>query len=435
MGRFALVALAVAAALAVGGCFDPQFQDGALFCGEGGICPPGQSCFDGVCRSMIPDADRDAALIDDDGSPGIDANIVSPDANQDPDAGFSCTEFVSAHFDACAIVAPGNGLMIGPSGTFTIDTSSGSLTAPGGGGSTALPNTVLQSGTIVISIQSLVVQANATLRIAGDRPAIIASWSTIDVAGTIDVSSTRTGTLGAGAKSADCSSALPGDGQSKSTGAAGGGGAGFGTPGGRGGDGDSNDPGVPSLGGSAGGTLSTPTVVRGGCAGAGGGDGDPDSGGIGGAGGGAVQLTAAVSIAVSGLIHAGGAGGTRGVQVDGGGGGGGSGGYIGVQAPSINLAGAELLAKGGGGAEGSSGAQTGAHGEDGRSSTGSAQGGSGAGEAGDGGNGSTGNGSGQNAGGVEVGGGGGGGGGGGYIASFGNFTGVTTAAEPSIQVQ
>jgi hypothetical protein len=46
----------VALALAVAGCFNPTYPDGVLACGEGGACPPGQTCdVDHVCRSTPAD--------------------------------------------------------------------------------------------------------------------------------------------------------------------------------------------------------------------------------------------------------------------------------------------------------------------------------------------------------------------------------------------
>lgn len=38
-------------------CFSPQFQDGKIACAPDGSCPPGLSCFAGICRSEAPDPD------------------------------------------------------------------------------------------------------------------------------------------------------------------------------------------------------------------------------------------------------------------------------------------------------------------------------------------------------------------------------------------
>ncbi|MDX2090180.1 MAG: hypothetical protein SFX73_20140 [Kofleriaceae bacterium] len=68
---------------AVSACFSPKFEDGKIACGPDDSCPPGQSCFNGVCSAEDPgtidargDAGIDAAI-----DAMIDAAIDAPPAN------------------------------------------------------------------------------------------------------------------------------------------------------------------------------------------------------------------------------------------------------------------------------------------------------------------------------------------------------------------
>jgi hypothetical protein len=188
----------------------------------------------------------------------------------------------------------------------------------------------------------------------GSRPLAIASTSTINITGVIDVASRRTDNkVGAGADGACTFAATP---QVDIGGGGGGAGGSLGAKGGNGGQGDSDD----SLGdddeanpGLAG-TALTPTVLRGGCRGQAGANesGQGGNGGTGGHSGGALYLYAATSITISGngLVGASGAGGGGG-GVQAGGGGGGTGGMVVVESPQITIAGT-IAANGGGGGEG-----------------------------------------------------------------------------------
>lgn len=64
--------------VAVSACFSPKFDDGKITCGPDNSCPPGQSCFNGLCSAEDPgpidarnDAPSDAA---------VDAPVDAPDA-------------------------------------------------------------------------------------------------------------------------------------------------------------------------------------------------------------------------------------------------------------------------------------------------------------------------------------------------------------------
>ncbi len=276
-------------------------------------------------------------------------NVVDVDAPMTDTAPpmIDCTTFPARHFDACMIPAPTGALDLMTAGTYTFDTTAGSLLAPGGGASLP-PSGVIANGRVV-SVSSLTIGAGVTLRVIGANPLIIASWGTLDVAGTIDASSLGTaGSLGAGANPTGCAAHVASVGQN-GAGAGGGGGGGGTSAGGRGGGGNNG----ANNGGLGGGSIAAPLLL-GGCAGAHGGLGNSTPG-DGGDGGGAVQLTARLSVSVTGAVLAGGAGGKPGAVSGsgGGGGGGGAGGMIGIEAPMLTLAaGAVIAANGGGGGQG-----------------------------------------------------------------------------------
>lgn len=322
-------------------------------------CDSGRVCDRGYC---VIGTDIDASLDD-----------VLPDNLPR----YDCTGWMPRHFDACAIPVPdGNPLVL--AGASTYDTTTGALTGPGG--TTTPPSLVVATGR-VLSVDSLTLEAGATLRVIGTHPLIVASWTSIAVAGTIDVSSTAL-ELGAGANAAACTVAQPG--VNNGNGGGGGGGGGYGGRGGNGGQGDGGNGGAGAL------PVAMPPLLQGGCAGARGGNAD-GPGGVAGGGGGGVQLTArtSVELAATARLHAGGAGGlqalVQGGNGQGGGGGAGSGGMIGLEGATIAIAaGAILAANGGGGGEGS-GNQQGNAGQPGQLSSQRAPGGAGGSDAGDGG--------------------------------------------------
>lgn len=380
--------LALAAVL-VAGCSFPTPSE-QYSCRTTDDCDDGRVCTQGYCvLGSVVDIDAPMA----DTTPMID-----------------CTTFLARHFDACMIPSPGGDLALTTAGTYTFDTTAGSLLAPGGGSS--LPPSGVTANGRVVSIGSLTVGPGVTLRVIGTYPLIVASWGTIDVSGTIDAGSLGTpATLGAGANPTGCASHAAIVGQSNIEGAGGGGGGGGQASGGRGGVGDLGN------GGNGGTTIAAPLLL-GGCPGASGGTGS-SAAGAGGDGGGAIQLTARVSISIAGTgkVLAGGAGGKPAGQSGngGGGGGGGAGGMVGLEAPMLSVAsGGVLAANGGGGGQGG-GNTVGNAGQNGQPSAVRANGGN----IGSGGIGGLGSGGitivGQN-GGNDTAGGGGGGGAAGFIA-------------------
>jgi hypothetical protein len=366
-------------------CIDDSECNGGRVCGESNFC-------------VIPD----------DGGTGSDG---PPGDMADP-----CMSFGSRHFTACSIPRPTGPMSLTiTTSPYIYDTSTGMLLDPNNVPSTP-PNMVVPDGR-VISVESFSLAANATLRVRGNTPLIIASWGTLEVSGLIDVSSNNAGG-GAGAlpytsPSTYCTTHQSATRAENGGGGGGGGGGAMQSNGGAGGNGGG--------GGDVGGTGApgsvTPPLLAAGCAGDKGGDGG-NNGGQGGLGGGAIQLTArvSISIAASGKIHAGGQGGRQGTGGSGGGGGGGAGGMIGLETVSLTITpGAVLAANGGGGGEGGGNAGgTPGPGQDGQLSLTASNGGTG-GSGGDGGSGSVSASAPAGNGGPDGAGGGGGGGGAGFI--------------------
>lgn len=368
-------------------------------------------------------------------SSGPDAGNQPPD--QVPGEGDltpleECEDWSPRHFDACALPYPGDSLELSAPGTFLFDTDTGALVDPLGQ-TLAPPSALVEQeggpGVRVLSVRGLVVGEQATLRLVGGPPLVVASWSTIEVLGEIDASSHTDSGRGAGSEPAACESHAPEEGaDSFWSGGGGGGGAGFGESGGRGGNG------AFSAAGAGGDSVTLPSFVRGGCAGAQGGAGW-SLGGQGGSGGGALYLVARREIAVHGAIVANGCGGSRGDRAlfgdehsgpggdndsaaGGGGGGGGSGGMIGLEAPTVVFGtNAAVTANGAGAGEGGDADNFGAPGSDGLAASEEAPGGSGlALQGGDGGGGGFDlDPAGNEGGGGLLGGGGGGGGGVGFV--------------------
>jgi hypothetical protein len=285
----------------------------------------------------------------------------------------------------------------------------------------------------------LVESANAaTVSIVGSRPLMLVATGNIEVSGSFDISSRRSGQTGAGANYSGCS--VTSNPQDDSGGAGGASGGSFAGAGGNGGTGDTDT----SLGGDgnatggvAGPAVAAPDFVRGGCPGSQGGNesGSGGQGGAGGSGGGAVHFIAAgdFDLLVGASIRATGAGATGG-QVQSGGGGGGSGGLVRIDATNI-IRNGNMSANGGGGGEGGTRVggvpTTGNNGDDGELSANAALGGFGApGSGGDGGNGSSLATASGGVGGDTIVGAGGGGGGPGFILLNGNVSG-SGAASPA----
>lgn len=377
------------AATLLAGCFPHPSEQ--YTCSDTETCTGGRSCVQGYC--VVPD-DGGAGS---DGTPGGDA--------EDP-----CRSFGSRHFDACAIPRPTGPMTLSSVGVYIFDTTTGSLLDPANVMST--PPSMVVGELRVISVDSFSLVQGATLRVNGTHPLVIASWGTLEVSGTIDLSTTNL-TRGAGAALASTCAAHVATAGQNGNGGGGGGGGSLQSAGGNGGSGGNN----AADGGNGGTAVGTAPLLAGGCSGEKGGNDGGNTGGNGGVGGGAVQLTAkiSISIAATGRIHAGGAGGRPGPGASGGGGGGGAGGMIGLEAPALTITpGAILAANGGGGGQGGGNAGgTPQAGQDGQLSATAANGGT-AGSGGDGGKGSVSTTAGL-AGGNDGAGGGAGGGGAGYI--------------------
>jgi hypothetical protein len=249
----------------------------------------------------------------------------------------------------CAKAAPGPAWTVSGSGVNTYNTTDGTLN--GGAGPSSF---VLDYGggykLRVISVARL--DVTARLRLIGEHPLVVVSWSDIAIAGEVNASSARVGGRGAGSPRAGCNAVGAGTGGNPNMrrDGGGGGGGGLGTGGGAGGNGQSGN-----AGGAGGASISATSDFAAGCDGAR--SPSPNSFAEGGRGGGAVYLIAkdTITVAASARIHAGGSGGDglTGTQSEGGGGGGGSGGSIGFDARMLTIeVGAVIAANGGGGGAG-----------------------------------------------------------------------------------
>jgi hypothetical protein len=310
----------------------------------------------------------------------IDANVVI-DANMIDAPDCTSWSYTPQFFEPCLINPPGGVLELNipdndPGNVtpyYLYDTTTGVLHDPKGNQVAHDNQPWSQMPTIrLLSVNSLEIVLGTTLRVVGDHPILIASWGTIDINGTIDVSSQANfpsgQDVGAGANQSSCAvTDAGGDGATSAVltdgKGSGGGGGGFGAVGGIGGMAGGGPPGT-----SGAAQMGPPENLRGGCPGGRGGDGAnsnvaPNSGGEGGAGGGVLHLAArdTLHVLASGRLHAGGAGGAPGNPDVGlndqtyraGGGGGGSGGYIGLEGDAVTAdSGAVIAANGGGGGAG-----------------------------------------------------------------------------------
>ncbi|MGE5183652.1 MAG: hypothetical protein ACM31C_16385 [Acidobacteriota bacterium] len=391
-----MVARAVSTGLACVLAACSPYGGGSYSCTIDSDCGGGGACKMGFCAFADPGCTASGYRYGDYSGPQSGQCVAGgsgSDAGVDaPDSGSNDLCYGSGLVQACFAATP--------SGTKTYTTNT---TINTDDTSTCMAVTS-SSAWCVIAAQTIDVDAGATLTAHGSRPLVLVATQSISISGTLDVSSRRGGTPGAGADAAGCNAGT-------APSAAGGGGAG-GSFGGQGGNGGARFDG--SAGGIAGGAL-VPTALRGGCKGQ---DGGGTTGGAGGAGGGGVYLIASTSIFVSGAIDASGAGGTTATNNSSGGGGGGAGGYIGLESPSVQNSGS-IFANGGGGGEASGSTTAGTNGSDptapGTPAPGGSLGSTNGGDGGDGAAGATltgGTGTMGNTGGGAGGGGGGGGGGG-----------------------
>ncbi len=292
----------------------------------------------------------------DDGLSASDGGVTSADAGVQRDAD-GCTS-VSPHVDTCEIEEKDGGLplLLYAFGTYTLNTQELILTGPAPE-MLEIPMTgkryTLADGTVIFLVrtETLEIAAGTTLRAIGDVPLVIIARNTIQLRGTIDVSSANT---------QDCMQRGQGTGAnpdaclvfhqttSGNNVGSGGGGGGFGSAGGASFSDDTS---------GAGGGISSPMTLRGGCDG-GSAKLDEDDQIKGGQAGGALAIISFDSIALfaTAKILAGGAGGLGGraegtIAISGSGGG--SGGMIDLSAPQIRVqGGAQILANGGGGGGG-----------------------------------------------------------------------------------
>lgn len=235
-------------------------------------------------------------------------------------------------------------------GTYTVDTTTLSLTGPG----TAITGTD-QGGVAVFSFDNVSIPSTATIEVEGTRPFKLVASGTLTVAGLIDgsgfsasdfVAGPNPGGPGGGAGGASFigPGSGPGGGGVASNRFNGGGGGGFGGVGARGGI-KPGDTGSAGGGGAAYGDLNA--VLQGG---SGGGGASESSAVGGGGGGGAIALFGAtVTITASGGVAADGGDGATGGD---GASGGGSGGGILVRGDVVQVAGVLSAAGGDGGAGG-----------------------------------------------------------------------------------
>ena len=320
-------------------CFHPTYDRPA--CGPLDECPGNLKCTAGVCE---PEGDSDG------GTPGATPDGSTP-AGAPPDAPPLCFgSYPNVCFSTGADV-PTAALTLPPE----IDTASSALCGTRNN----------QPTFCVVAARGLTIAAG-TVRAYGARPLVLLSTTTVELAGTLDVSSTSAAvTHPTGPGVVDIASCA--DGAVTPERSSGGYGGSFG---GKGGDGQKQDGGSPPVAGPA---VSFPAALRAGCPGASGSPNDVGtSTGIGGKAGGAVAIIA-TAIHITGQINASGAAGTAGPAVKSGGGGGGSGGMIVLDSPSIIAEGNfALFANGGGGGQGGSLPPNGGSGQDGRESTGPA---------------------------------------------------------------
>lgn len=246
--------------------------------------------------------------------------------------------------DLCGEAAPSQPLHIATADTIDTDTDPRCRTVTQASGGPVC----------LVYATSVMIAAGGSLTATGSRPLAIVSTSTLAIAGSIDVSSRRSGQRGPASSDAACAFATTPE---PDTGGAGGGAGGsFGAAGGNGGTGDTDNSqgGDDTAAAGTAGAIATISALRGGCRGQTGGNEDAGggAGGVGGHSGGALYLHAAQAIQVQGMIRATGAGGGGG-QVQAGGGGGGSGGLVVIESPSIAFSGnGSISANGGGGGEG-----------------------------------------------------------------------------------
>lgn len=286
------------------------------------------------------------------------ADVSFPDVSV-VDAG-SSFPFVVSNFDPNIVepAKPNTTLDCGTS-TFTYDSANDTAMFSGWcSGQTPPTPSVQIAGTdqevVVLAFGSLNIAQGSRLRLAGDRPIILAVYGSANIAGEIDATGSGSTPGPGGGDVFHCGN---GAGEAGSSAVAsfargGGGGGGFGSMGRSGGVGVFS--GLAGEGGTTNGNDSL-IPLRGGCSGGNGARPNPQlPTPLGGGGGGAVQLSVSDLLEVNGTISASGGGGAGG-GIRSGGGGGGAGGAVLLEAGSLQVGNAAFVtANGGGGGEGGS---------------------------------------------------------------------------------
>lgn len=276
----------------------------------------------------------------------------------------------------------------------------------------------------VVAAASITIGQNAVIHVTGTRPLVLVSPGSIEIDGTLDVSS-HLGNLGMPTAGPDENPTVCG---TTEAGMLQGGGAGgsFTTAGGDGGRGVANNS-MPGLARAA----FAADSFHGGCRGGFGASADTTI--VAAYGGGALAMFAA-TVTVAGTINASGMAGHGGAPGSTGGYGGGTGGMVVISAPAITIANpGQIYAIGGGGGGGASSSAAGLNGAEAASYSGVVPGGQGGNNAGDGGSAFPLTDSGQLGGGIN-GAGGGGGGGVGAIVVFTSSTFSNPRISPVPQV-
>lgn len=349
--------------VALCGCYAPTPQEG-LPCTNDGQCPAGQECVPGIQQCFSPRSE------DGEGGPTDAAPPVGPDGSLvSPDGCPEALAIVPSNFSRCDIPTSDTALVL-DTGTWTIDTSAGTISEEAAGPLAAATEVYAQAAgpeLMVVAAPNITIASDAVVTVTGARALVLVATEDLIIDGSLNASANLS-TPGPGGNDApSCVDQSGGPGftmtfPTQGQGGSGGGGGAFGGAGGNGGIVHLSS-GTGGPGGSAGGTAEL-IPLRGGCPGGNGGTrtGDPMPGGTGGGGGGALQLVAGGKVSIAGVVSAGGGGGLRG-SVFGGttppvitsigraGGGGGSGGAVLLEAVVVEVTGA-VTANGGGGGEG-----------------------------------------------------------------------------------
>lgn len=95
------------AALIAAGCFSPSERDGAVACGEEGVCPPGYQCYVGDmrCYRELPDEVNDASPRIDGGTADAAVDAAPPDGAPEP---ISTEDFCDQYQAVCGFAGGPN---------------------------------------------------------------------------------------------------------------------------------------------------------------------------------------------------------------------------------------------------------------------------------------------------------------------------------------